>query len=291
MSHINRHQETFKRKVYFVEPGSGRIVMSGAGDLGRNIADMPGLATVAPQALAAKSGVFSYQGADGIRLLHVREIPELKWHLFVERNEDDALADIRHAAYVNLVICLLVTVVVTGVAKFVLDRHHRRLEAMATTDALTGLANRNAFDILFGQALRTSDRTQAALSVILLDLDHFKRLNDTHGHLAGDHALQTVATLLRQHLRENDIFARWGGEEFLVMLQNTPIDQATEVAEKLRTALASHPLTFNGTHIALSASFGVAQRNPAEAKDPLLTRVDGALYTAKHAGRNCVRQA
>lgn len=291
MAHINRYQETFKRKVYFVEPLSGRVIMSGTDNLGQRFADIPGLATVGPQALTVKSGVFSYVGPDGTRLLHVREIPELKWHLFVERNEDDALADIRHATYINLLICLVVTAFVTGVAKFVLGKHHRRLEAMATTDALTGLANRNAFDILFRQALRNADRTHSALSVILFDLDHFKRINDTHGHLAGDQALQTVATVLRQHLRENDIFARWGGEEFLVMLQNTAIEQAVDVAEKLRSTLASHNFTVNGARIALSASFGVAQRGPSEAEDPLLTRVDSALYAAKHAGRNCVQQA
>lgn len=291
MAHINRYQETFKRKVYFVHSASGRVIMSGSDNLGQHIADIPGLATVGPQAMAAKSGVFSYQGPDGTRLLHVRDIPELKWHLFVERNEDDALADIRQVTYLNLLICLLVTAIVTAVAKWVLDRHHRRLEAMATTDALTGLANRKALDILLDQAMRDTERTKAALSVILFDLDHFKRLNDTHGHVAGDHALKTVATVLRQHLRDNDIFARWGGEEFLVMLHNTPLEQATEVAEKLRNALATHRFSFNGTDIPLSASFGVTQRQPSEDQDPLLSRVDAALYAAKHAGRNCVRDA
>lgn len=125
MSHIKRYQETFQRKVYFVAPDTGRITMSGPDDLGRRIADIPGLADVAAAALKVKSGVFSYQGPNGTQLLHVREIPELKWYLFVERSEDDALADIRRATYFNLLVCLLVTIVVTTVAKLVLDRHHR----------------------------------------------------------------------------------------------------------------------------------------------------------------------
>lgn len=291
MSHIKRYQETFQRKVYFVAPDTGRITMSGSDDLGRRIADIPGLTDVAAAALKVKSGVFSYQGPNGTQLLHVREIPELKWYLFVERSEDDALADIRRATYFNLLVCLLVTIVVTTVAKLVLDRHHRRLEAMATTDTLTGLANRNAFNILFPQAVRSAERIQAPLSLILFDLDHFKRLNDTHGHLAGDMALKTVATVLRPQLRNNDVFARWGGEEFLVMLQHTSLAQAAEVADKLRSTLAAHPLLHEGTAIALSASFGVAQQHPNEEPGPLLTRADSALYAAKHAGRNCVRTA
>lgn len=139
--------------------------------------------------------------------------------------------------------------------------------------------------------MRSAERIQAPLSLILFDLDHFKRLNDTHGHLAGDMALKTVATVLRPQLRNNDVLARWGGEEFLVMLQNTPLEQAVEVADKLRSTLASTPLLHEGTPIALRASFGVAQRQPSEEPDSLLTRADGALYAAKHAGRNCVRTA
>lgn len=289
MSHIQRYQDTFQRRVYFVAPDSGRITMSSTSNMGQHIGDIPGLASVAAQALKVKSGVFSYDTANGTQLLHVREIPELKWYLFVERSEDDALADVRQASYFNLVICLLVTLVVTTVAKLVLDRHHRRLEAMATTDSLTGLSNRNAFNILFEQNQRNADRTKTPLSLILFDLDHFKRLNDTHGHMAGDLALKTVGSTLRLQLRDNDVLARWGGEEFLVMLQNTPLDQAVEVAEKLRSALASQPLLYEGTAIAVSASFGVAQRHQAETSVALLTRVDRALYAAKHAGRNCVR--
>lgn len=287
---IDQYQERFHRKVYFVSPHDGRIVMSGTGELGRHIGDIPGLGAVGAEALARPSGVYSYQGADGERLLHVRAIPELKWHLFVERSADEAYAAIRRALYVNALICVLVTGLVVAVIKVMLDRHHSGLQTLATTDALTGLANRHGFKLLLTQAMRRAERSHLPLNAILFDLDHFKHINDTHGHQAGDLALQAVAQVLRQHLRQSDAVARWGGEEFLVLLENTDADQAAKVADTLRQALTQHSLQHDGQAVVLSASFGVAQWHEAENSDDWLNRVDRAMYAAKNAGRDCVRQ-
>ena len=111
---------------------------------------------------------------------------------------------------------------------------------MAATDALTGLANRQAFEILLQQSLLDVTRTGYPLSTILFDIDLFKEVNDRHGHLAGDRVLSAIAQLGRDAVRENDIVARWGGEEFVILLRNCPLENAYRMAEKLRDAIAGH---------------------------------------------------
>jgi diguanylate cyclase (GGDEF)-like protein len=123
------------------------------------------------------------------------------------------------------------------------------------------------------------------LSLLLFDIDHFKTINDTHGHLAGDQVLVELTRRVRQHLRTGDLLARWGGEEFVVLLPHTRGEDALELAEKLRHLIAGEPFPAAGQ---VTSSFGVAEFRPHETSDLWLTRVDGALYAAKAGGRNRV---
>ncbi|HYN02579.1 MAG TPA: GGDEF domain-containing protein, partial [Vicinamibacteria bacterium] len=127
------------------------------------------------------------------------------------------------------------------------------------------------------------------LSLILLDLDHFKKLNDTYGHPAGDEALRATARVLTQHLRKGDQAARYGGEEFVVILPGSDEERSMGAAERLRSALQKHRFVFEGARIPLTASFGVAIW-PGDGKEPeaLLSSSDRALYAAKQTGRNRV---
>lgn len=164
-----------------------------------------------------------------------------------------------------------------------------RLETLATVDALTGLYNRGYFmgraDELFAQ----SSRYQSNLSVVMIDVDHFKQINDTCGHDFGDKVLQRIAQTCGRALRDCDIAARYGGEEFVLLLLDTPIHGAEVSAERIRCAVAELQLQYNGEAIPVTASFGVAERTP-EDNDlrTLLIRADTALYIAKNSGRNRV---
>ncbi|MEZ4338690.1 MAG: diguanylate cyclase [Sandaracinaceae bacterium] len=166
----------------------------------------------------------------------------------------------------------------------------KRLDQLATHDQLTGLPNRRLFERRLGRALAYSDRYEHALSVLAIDIDHFKQLNDTHGHAAGDAALKALAATLKEHTREVDTVARVGGEELWVILPQTGLEAATEVAEKLRAEAAS--LSIDGVDDQplghFSISIGVAARGPAEPQASLLARADTALYEAKREGRNRV---
>jgi diguanylate cyclase (GGDEF)-like protein len=165
------------------------------------------------------------------------------------------------------------------------------VRATALRDELTGCFNRaHALESLEAELTR-SRRTNAPLSVIMLDIDHFKRINDEHGHLFGDQVLAAIGHRLRQVLRRSDLRCRYGGDEFLILLPETPAAGAPHVAEWLRSELGGEDVSADGVTIRPSVSIGVATCQPGDRAEALVDRADRALYAAKAAGRNCVRVA
>jgi diguanylate cyclase (GGDEF)-like protein len=162
----------------------------------------------------------------------------------------------------------------------------------ATTDMLTGLLNRRAFIEWATRELRRAERYRDSLSVIILDVDHFKQVNDRYGHATGDHVLEFVGSMLPKAVRSCDVVARWGGEEFVLALPSTPLQGAVLVAERARRTLEEASVQAgNGSTVPVTASFGVAQLNPGETIDQLIDRADRAMYAAKSGGRNRVETA
>ena len=166
---------------------------------------------------------------------------------------------------------------------------NRKLEQMATTDALTGLANRREAMSRIEEHWATAQRHGQALSFILIDIDHFKHFNDTYGHDIGDLVLREVAHTLKAQLRGGDMVCRVGGEEFLVICPNTPGEDAARVADRLRRSVETNPIRGHSAALAVTISAGVAQMRRATASSgELLKRADDAMYEAKRAGRNRV---
>lgn len=173
-----------------------------------------------------------------------------------------------------------------------LEEANRRLEEMAYTDPLTGALNRRSFMDGASREVERARRYQRPLSVMMFDLDHFKALNDTYGHLAGDDVLRMVVDRSRQVLRDSDILGRYGGEEFAILLPETPQEQARQVAERLRVAMSGQPILADGTPVLVTISLGITELAPGEdAINSALRRADDALYDAKETGRNrvCLR--
>ncbi len=158
----------------------------------------------------------------------------------------------------------------------------------ARTDALTGCANRRAFDETSQFLHEDMARGGAPYALIMLDVDHFKKVNDTYGHAVGDEVLRTIGRVLRNHVRGTDTVARYGGEEFAVLVPDVSITQACFMAESLRMAIAAQLIAYEGGALKVTASFGVALSDPEEMADGLKERSDAALYAAKKSGRNCV---
>jgi diguanylate cyclase (GGDEF)-like protein len=155
----------------------------------------------------------------------------------------------------------------------------------STTDALTGLANRLHFDLLLEHALYSAQRDNTPLSLIFFDIDHFKAVNDIFGHLAGDEVLRHIAHLVKDTLRKSDLMARWGGEEFIILLPNTELTFAARLAHNIQKIVAIEKFENVGY---ITCSFGVTQLQLDESEDAILGRVDELLYRAKDEGRNRV---
>jgi diguanylate cyclase (GGDEF)-like protein len=167
-----------------------------------------------------------------------------------------------------------------------LTEAYRKLEFVAIHDRLTGLYNRIRLDEKLSQEIKRARRYGSLISVVLLDIDHFKDVNDRYGHLVGDQVLKRLGSVIAGSLRETDMGGRWGGEEFLLILPETRVEQAVQLAERVRQGFAAEVFEFDGEQLSLTASCGVAQYCKDDDTEALFSRADRALYRAKHDGRN-----
>jgi diguanylate cyclase len=155
------------------------------------------------------------------------------------------------------------------------------------TDALTGLPNRREFNARLEERMGAWNRRRDVFSLLLIDVDHFKKLNDRYGHLTGDQVLATIGRTLRGAIRREDAVARFGGEEFAILLPSTSLEDAIQAAQKVREAVARVSINRGGQQIAVTVSGGLARIESNERVEALIQRADSALYAAKGAGRNC----
>ncbi|RDI95373.1 GGDEF domain-containing protein [Meiothermus sp. QL-1] len=165
-----------------------------------------------------------------------------------------------------------------------LRRYYAQMHQMAHTDALTGLLNRRGMQEVLELELERARRYGQPLALLLADIDRFKLVNDTYGHSVGDQVLREVAARLQRHLRENDVLARWGGEEFLLLAPGTDLPQAQRLAQRLLEVVRQSPLT----GVSVTLSIGVAAYRPGDTPAALLSRADEAMYRAKGGGRDQV---
>jgi diguanylate cyclase (GGDEF)-like protein len=168
-----------------------------------------------------------------------------------------------------------------------MQQQNRILETLSITDSLTGLYNRSKLDAILSDQLARFRRTQREFTLLMMDIDHFKTLNDTYGHLAGDEVLAAVAKILVQSIRSIDYAARYGGDEFIIILVETSAEQAMKTAERICDQVEGMVYNIDSSSIAVTVSIGIVQCQPGEeTPTAVLSRADRALYEAKHAGRN-----
>jgi len=157
---------------------------------------------------------------------------------------------------------------------------------MAYTDPLTQVNNRTSFNDTLKREMSFADRNSKNLALVFLDIDHFKAINDNHGHEFGDITLTSVAKWIKENLRGSDIVFRFGGEEFVILLSNTDLTGAKLLAERIRHSIESHTLAFGMETVKVSASLGVSVLRSDDSLESFVKRADQAMYTAKHSGRN-----
>jgi diguanylate cyclase (GGDEF)-like protein len=288
---IDKYQQRYQRSVYFVD-NFGRLVLTGAeggpqgAHIGQKLSELDSMKDLVSRLPKPHSGSYEYSVQGQGHFLNVRFIPELNWYLFVDKREDSALGEIRQSLYLNLLICLLVTLIVLALLNRVIKRYQDKIQAQAILDSLTALPNRRGFDLLAAQAMHEARREPKPLTALLLDLDHFKALNDTYGHLAGDQVLIGFARDLESCLRHSDIVCRWGGEEFIVLLKDTDGKTGLMIAEKIRQHVEQQRYAYNSQALHVTVSIGLTTQQPDDTLHSLLSRADHAMYRAKQTGRN-----
>ncbi|MEH7277071.1 GGDEF domain-containing protein [Neobacillus vireti] len=161
----------------------------------------------------------------------------------------------------------------------------RKVEEMTITDPLTGVYNRRYFDFYIEQAIPLSKRMSKSLILVMFDIDHFKRVNDTYGHVCGDYALKHITDVIKSNVREADVVIRMGGEEFAILLQETSLEEGSEIAERVREAVEESKFIYNKQQIPITISLGLTEYK-SEKVEQFIEKTDQALYKAKSNGRN-----
>lgn len=190
--------------------------------------------------------------------------------------------------YFNLLSVLLLMVFLTGLYYRLVASSQKKLEKMATTDSLTGLHNRRSLEQAAASAIENHKRNGVALSVLLCDLDKFKQVNDEYGHQVGDQVLKAFSALITDVIRSGDFAARWGGEEFLLLLPTTKAEVAIIVAERIRQQFEQLPVVGALDDLRVTVTIGISEFYAGDTFDHLVARADEALYRGKNSGRNQV---
>lgn len=262
----------------------------------KNIRDMEGLGKIAPEILGnhhskENDGAFHEFDRQGKHiLLLVRYIPEFRWYLMVEHDETGSLTGIKQNFATNIIIGTIVTILVILMILFTVNIFQKDLEVMATTDKLTGASNRREFERQFELAVYTFRRELRHFSIILYDIDMFKVLNDTCGHIYGDRILTDISRITMSCIRKTDIYVRWGGDEFIILTYSDK-KGALHMAERIRecieqTNFSEYAESMPEEDIKISISCGVAEFRDNDTMDSIIKRADKALYEAKAGGKN-----
>jgi len=286
--------------------GSGRVLVhQNKSLLGKDITEDSEIGDAVKQILLLKRGRIDY-GIKEKKYVIFTIIPSTGWYMGIVFRKEEINSNLRYLAYrfnqifaVSIVVVLAVSIYFAKRLTLFTELLENEIEVrtselrdkvaeveyLSLTDPLTGIANRRKIQSILEDEIARSERNSNPLSVISIDLDHFKRINDTYGHEAGDNVLVAATTSINGVIRSVDHAGRMGGEEFIVVCPDTPEPGAYFLAEKLRTVIESLSIPGAGS---ITASFGYATRVPDESIDRFLSRADSALYRAKERGRNRV---
>lgn len=289
-SYINDMLKQFRLQysfnVYFINAEGDVIISEQSTNAISNIDDVPELSLIKSDLISKGSQLFEYTRNGEKTLLNRKYIPELDLYLLVEAKMNDFTNKVKETFYFNIIISVLLTGAITLIVLIYMRSIHGKLNQLADNDPLTRLPNRRCFNRNLERTLLLKKRNKTQLAILFIDLDDFKKINDTKGHDIGDLVLKRIADILKTTVRETDLISRWGGEEFTVLLVDSDLNGASLSAENLCKVIEQDTLLIDLVGHKVSASIGVTEIQENEAIDIIFKRVDNALYKAKVAGKN-----
>ena len=291
---LKDYKARYDRNVYLVDKkGTVEVHTDPAKVKTQSIYDIEGLASLAVEILSHFDApqLYAYDHENRHLLLTSRYVSDLGWFLMVEQDETAALSSLKHTLVKNICISALITLITLVFATLVINHYQKRLEAMAIKDPMTRAYNRNEFKRRFRFMTEKNRRSANTLSMIMLDIDHLKCINDTYGHIAGDEVIRKVARTADAAIRNQDLLVRWGGDEFIILILGS-LATARDVAERIRIGVMDYDFGFevpvNGQKEKVSVSCGITPYIKGQDLDEFLGNADRAMYQAKTEGKNTV---
>ncbi|MFT7003962.1 MAG: diguanylate cyclase (GGDEF)-like protein [Sulfurimonas sp.] len=285
---LNMFKERYHLNVYFLNK-EGKIVLNQKSKNNyQQIDDIKGLRKYKETIVSKKPNMLEYIKNGDEYILKTKYIPELDIYLVVEAKVDDFAQDAKKIFHYNLAVSLIFTLIFSLIIMIVLKKYHNKLENLANFDSLTQLSNRRNFKTKLEYFIQLHSRNETALSLLFVDIDNFKIINDTFGHKVGDDILIQFASILSKHIRQTDLVSRWGGEEFVIALIDTDIEDSLTTAQKIREAIQSDEKIKELISRNITASFGLTTYHENDTIDTFISRADNAMYNAKENGKNKV---
>ncbi len=287
---LREKKDKYNRKVYLVDE-TGTVQVHTDIELVEkiNIYDAPGIRNIAAELMKfVESPVDNtYQlGSENI-IVSSRYIPELGWHVIAEQTEESSYHNVKKNLYLNLLLMVFVAALLFIISSFILKNFKKEMEFIAGTDDLTGTANRRELIKQYNLFRYRSERYDTQFSLIMIDLDNFKEINDNYGHLAGDRILKSIAEIVKSEIRPVDVLSRWGGDEFVILLESS-IKEASLTAERIKNAFRSIAIGAESNQVNVTVSMGITEYEKEETLEELTRKADYALYQSKENGKNCI---
>jgi len=287
-SQLDSYYHKYGKTVYFINRQGDVVLAGNYASPEKNITKKEGIKEIATEVLANKEGNFSYTYQGKKQLLSTRYVKELDLLLCVEAPTGQITAALIKPLIINIIISIFLLIAILYLILKTVNSYQKKLEKIAWWDHLTGLFNRTSFTLQYQQEESRHKRNHTGMVMLMIDIDFFKHVNDSKGHLQGDKVLQQCANILQKTLRPSDIVARWGGEEFIVLLPETDKTEAVKTAERLRLLVQNNSQLNHLTGTGLTISIGLSVFDETQDMDWHISMADKQLYKAKDNGRNCV---
>jgi len=294
---LQEYREKYEHQVFFIDK-KGKILIQDekSTDLTGNIKNIEGLSEVADKVLltadlADAVNTFQYKHGGHSYVLNTRYIKELDLFLALVGDVDQEANQLKSLSWLNLAIWLLLTLGIMSILLWLINKSQEKFKHLAWHDPLTNVFNRQAFEEKYAETINSKTYRDRPISLLMIDIDNFKIINDQYGHSIGDNVIKNIASLLNENMGKDDILARWGGDEFCYLLPGKDIIKARETAEKLRLSIEKSTSLLFGRVI--NVSIGISERSVEndviQSLDQHIDKADFYLYEAKRAGRNQIK--